>query len=94
LKGHQTLIAYNGNAYLNTTGNAGLAKGGSGDILSGMITAFLAQGYHTFDAARIGIFLHGTAADIALNYQSEESMLARDVTAQIGAAFKQVKIKN
>ncbi|MCP9752393.1 NAD(P)H-hydrate dehydratase [Ferruginibacter sp. HRS2-29] len=90
LKGHQTLIAHNGNAYLNTTGNAGLAKGGSGDILSGMITALLAQGYQPFDAAKIGVYLHGLAADIALNHQSMESMLARDVIAEIGHAFKMV----
>jgi len=94
LKGHKTLIAHNGSACLNTTGNAGLAKGGSGDVLSGMITALLAQGYEPFDAAKIGVYLHGLAADLALNHQSMESMLARDVIAEIGNAFKILAHKN
>lgn len=93
LKGHHTLIASNGVAYLNETGNAGLAKGGSGDVLSGMITSLLAQGYNTFDAAKAGVYLHGSAADIAIadGIQSVESLLASDVIACIGEAFIQVR---
>jgi NAD(P)H-hydrate repair Nnr-like enzyme with NAD(P)H-hydrate dehydratase domain len=59
-----------------------------------MITALLAQGYEPFDAAKIGVYLHGLAADLALNHQSMESMLARDVIAEIGNAFKTLAHKN
>jgi hydroxyethylthiazole kinase-like uncharacterized protein yjeF len=88
LKGHQTLVTTAGCSFLNTTGNVGLAKGGSGDALSGMITALLAQGYVPFVAAKIGVYLHGLAADFALDKQSMESMLIDDVIEQFGKAFK------
>lgn len=87
LKNNHTMIAINGNAYTNTTGNAGLAKGGSGDVLSGMILSLLAQGYTSSDAAQIGVYLHGLAADIAVKNQSLESLLASDVIEAIGPAF-------
>ena len=90
LKGHQTLITHNGDAFLNTNGNAGLAKGGSGDALTGIITSFLAQGYEPFDAAKLGVFLHGSAADLALATQSVESMLITDVIDCLGDAFKKI----
>ncbi|HTC01555.1 MAG TPA: NAD(P)H-hydrate dehydratase [Ferruginibacter sp.] len=92
LKDHETLIIENGDAWISNTGNAGLAKGGSGDILSGMITALLAQGYAPFIAAKIGVYLHGVAADIAVKEQSLESLLAFDVVEKIGAAFKSLLI--
>lgn len=88
LKGHKTLITYNGDTVANSTGNPGLAKGGSGDALTGIITAFLAQGYQPFSAAKIGVYLHGLAADLALQKQSMESMLITDVVEYLGAAFK------
>jgi hydroxyethylthiazole kinase-like uncharacterized protein yjeF len=88
LKGHKTLITYEGGTFFNPTGNAGLAKGGSGDALTGIITAFLAQGYEPFTAAKIGVYLHGLAADIALKEQSMESMLITDVIECLGTAFK------
>lgn len=87
LKGNKTLITHAGESFLNTTGNAGLAKGGSGDALSGIITAFLAQGYHPFMAAKMGVFIHGLAADITLKTQSMESMLITDVIENLGLAF-------
>lgn len=90
LKGHETLITNNGISFLNTTGNAGLAKGGSGDALTGIVTSFLAQGYPAFEAAKIGVYLHGLAADIALKEQSMESMLTTDVIECIGKAFKTI----
>lgn len=91
LKNYQTLVAFNGTACLSTTGNAGLAKGGSGDMLSGMITALLAQKYEPFISAKIGVQLHGIAADIAITKQSMESLLATDVIDCIGQAFKKVQ---
>ncbi len=87
LKGRYTLVAHNGKGWFNTTGNAGLAKGGSGDILTGIITALLAQQYQPLQAALLGVYIHGLAADISLERQSEESMLARDVVENLGAAF-------
>ncbi|MEO8759963.1 MAG: ADP/ATP-dependent (S)-NAD(P)H-hydrate dehydratase, partial [Bacteroidia bacterium] len=88
LKGHKTLVTFAGKSYINTTGNAGLAKGGSGDALTGIITSFLAQGYEPFNAAKQGVYIHGLAADIALKHQSMESMLITDVIECLGKAFE------
>ena len=90
LKGHRTLITNGTESFFNTTGNAGLAKAGSGDALTGLITSFLAQGYSGFDAAIMGVYIHGLAADIALTEQSMESMLVSDVIECFGKAFKEV----
>ncbi|MFT4153661.1 NAD(P)H-hydrate dehydratase [Parafilimonas sp.] len=87
LKGTYSLIAGNGKGWFNTTGNAGLAKGGSGDILTGIITALLAQNYSPVEAALFGVYLHGLAADMALGTQSQESMIASDVVNCLGTAF-------
>lgn len=94
VKGHFTLIASAGKAWFNTTGNAGLAKGGSGDVLTGMITALLAQGYSAEAAAQLGVYLHGMAADIALEEQSPESLLPTDLIQTIGKAFQQLHAIN
>lgn len=90
LKGKYTLIAKQGKGWFNTTGNAGLAKGGSGDILLGIITALIAQKYSPIDAALLGVYIHGLAADLALEYQSMESLCATDVVRYIGSAFKKI----
>ncbi len=88
LKGHHTFIALpNGKGYFNATGNAGMAKGGSGDALTGIITAFLAQGYLPADAAILGVYLHGLAGDHAAAYFSQQGMLASDIIDCIGQAF-------
>ncbi len=88
LKGHETFITNGIENFINSTGNAGLAKGGSGDMLTGILTALLAQGYNPLQAACAGVYIHGLAADISLATQSMESMLATDVTENIGKAFK------
>jgi len=93
LKGRYTLVAQNGKGWFNITGNAGLAKGGSGDILTGILTALIAQKYQPLQAALLGVYLHGTAADLALQTQSRESMLASDVAAYLGEAFKSILIQ-
>ena len=90
LKGHYTLIAAEGKGWYNSTGNAGLAKAGSGDTLSGILTALLAQQYPSLQAAIIGVHLHGVAADITLDTQSKESVLATDVIENIGRAFRKI----
>ena len=88
LKGHKTVITNGTETFQNTTGNAGLAKGGSGDALTGMITAFLASNYTPFESAKLGVYIHGFAADHTLKKQSMESMLITDVIENIGYSFK------
>ena len=90
LKGHKTFITNGIDSFENTTGNAGLAKGGSGDALTGIITAFLAQKYTCLEASILGVYLHGAAADITLKIQSEESMLITDVIENMGLAFQKI----
>jgi NAD(P)H-hydrate epimerase len=90
LKGHYTLIAANGEAYFNTTGNVGMAKGGSGDVLTGILTALLAQGYSSLQAAILGVYLHGLAADIASETLALEAMIANDIINHISDAFLQI----
>lgn len=94
LKGHKTFITDGKQSFQNTTGNSGLAKGGSGDALTGIITAFLAQGYEPINAACLGVYLHGLAADITLETQSEESMLITDVIENLGKAFQKIRAKD
>jgi hydroxyethylthiazole kinase-like uncharacterized protein yjeF len=91
LKGHHTLVASTfGKAYYNTTGNAGMAKGGSGDVLTGIITGLIAQNYPPLHAAILGVYLHGLAGDEAAKEQSQESMLATDLVGSLPAAFRQI----
>ena len=68
--------------------HSGLAKGGSGDVLLGIITSFLAQGYSPENAAIFGVWLHGKAADFTAEKHSKEAMLASDVIQHIGEVFK------
>jgi hydroxyethylthiazole kinase-like uncharacterized protein yjeF len=92
LKGHHTFIASpDGKGYFNSTGNAGMAKGGSGDALTGMVTALLAQDYLPAHAAIFGVYLHGLAGDYAATYFSQESMLGSDLIDCIGEAFLSIE---
>lgn len=94
LKGaHTAILCPGGQVYFNATGNPAMAKGGSGDVLTGMITAFLAQGYSSEHAAILGVFLHGMAADIALDATSEISMMPSDLIANIGNAWRKITKK-
>jgi NAD(P)H-hydrate epimerase len=89
LKGHHTLIVLpDGRCHFNTTGNAGMAKGGSGDVLTGIITSFLAQGYTPVNAALLGVYLHGMAGDLAAAALSAETMLPSDLIRYLSPAFK------
>jgi len=89
LKGHYTYIAMpGGKSYFNSTGNAGMAKGGSGDVLTGILTALLGQAYSPGEAALLGVYLHGLAGDLAASADSQESMLPTDLTDQLGKAFR------
>jgi hydroxyethylthiazole kinase-like uncharacterized protein yjeF len=93
LKGHHSLIASISketgevNCYFNSTGNAGMATGGSGDVLTGILTGLLAQGYSSLHAAILGVYLHGLAGDLAAAKLSKESMIAGDLTDHLGEAF-------
>ena len=80
-----------GNIYFNSCGNPGMATAGSGDVLTGIILSLLAQDYSPETAAVVGVFLHGTAGDLAAAFRSEESMIASDITDMLGKAFKQIK---
>lgn len=91
LKGHHTLIACpTGEAYFNTNGNAGMATAGSGDVLTGIITGLLAQGYTQKEASILGVHLHGLAGDIAAKKMSQEAMIAGDIIDCLGEAFKKI----
>ncbi|SDD35616.1 NAD(P)H-hydrate dehydratase [Niabella drilacis] len=91
LKGHHTLVALpDGTGFFNITGNAGMAKGGSGDVLTGMLTGLLAQGYSSKEAAIMGVFLHGLAGDLAAGARGMEAMTATDIIENIGSAFQQL----
>ena len=88
LKGANTSISTpEGKVYYNSTGNPGMAKGGSGDVLTGIITALLAQGYSSVDAAIIGVFIHGRAGDIADEVLGQTGMTARDIIQFLPEAF-------
>lgn len=88
LKGHHTLIATPGGlCYFNNTGNAGMATAGSGDVLTGVLTGLLAQGYSPVEAALLGVYLHGLAGDIAAREKSMEAMIAGDIVEGLGEAF-------
>ena len=89
LKGAGTVIAApHGPLWINMTGGPALAKGGSGDILTGMIGSLLAQGFSPIDASRAGVYLHGRAGDLAAHELGERTALARDVIAKFGDAIQ------
>jgi NAD(P)H-hydrate epimerase len=89
LKGHYSFIAMpGGKSYFNSTGNAGMAKGGSGDALTGILTALLGQTYSPGEAALLGVYLHGLAGDLAAEAHSQEAMLPSDLTDSLGKAFQ------
>lgn len=89
LKGHRTVVASPKlGIYINETGNPGMATAGSGDILTGMIASLLGQGLKTFDAAKLGVHLHGMAGDIARDNLGEYGMIAGDIAENIPLAIK------
>ena len=88
LKGHQTVVAHvDGAVYVNDTGHAGMASGGMGDVLAGMITSLLGQGLAPFDAAKLGVYLHGAAGELARASIGEAGLLASDVAHTIPQAI-------
>lgn len=91
LKGRRTVVASPcGRFYVNTTGNPGMATGGTGDVLTGLIAALLGQKFSGFDAARFGVFLHGLAGDLAAGQKGEISLTAGDLAECLPLAFRRV----
>ncbi|MFZ9029612.1 MAG: NAD(P)H-hydrate dehydratase, partial [Crocinitomicaceae bacterium] len=89
LKGHHTSISLpDGSVYFNTTGNPGMSTAGSGDVLTGVILAFLAMGYALVDAAKAGVYLHGLSGDLAAKEVGEVSMIASDLIEYLPQAFQ------
>jgi hydroxyethylthiazole kinase-like uncharacterized protein yjeF len=92
LKGHFSNIFYKGKIYFNTTGNPGLATPGSGDVLTGIITGLIAQGYTNFNASILGVYLHGKTADLAMSTMVYETFTASDIISNLSNAFKDLLI--
>ena len=93
LKGHHTFIATpDQKGFFNSTGNAGMATGGSGDVLTGILTGLLAQGYSSVETAILGVYLHGLAGDLAADKLSMEAMIAGDIIDNLGGAFLQSQL--
>lgn len=91
LKGHKTVVAApTGKTYINTTGNPGMASGGVGDVLTGVIAAFIAQGFSLFDAAKAGVFVHGLAGDMAKKEKGEYGLIASDIVCHLPRAILKV----
>ncbi len=91
LKGHRTVVAApDGRTYINKTGNVGMATAGSGDVLTGMISALLAQGVSGFEAAQWGVYLHGKAGDLAQRIKTKPALLATDIIEHIPSALREL----
>ncbi len=92
LKGFHSVAALrNGDTFINTTGNAGMATAGAGDVLTGLIASLIAQGMWPEDAARVGVFLHGLAGDLAVEKFGMESLIAGDITDAIPPAIRRLR---
>ncbi len=88
LKGHQTVVSDGERSYVNDTGNPGMATGGSGDVLTGMIAALIGQGLSSYDAACVGVHVHGLAGDIAAKRFGQISLIATDLIDALPEAFR------
>ena len=92
LKGHETVVAAPDGRYrINTTGNSGMAKGGSGDVLAGMIVSLLGQGMDAFEACCAAVYLHGRAGDLAAADKGERGMTPTDLLENIPYALKETE---
>ena len=95
LKGaYTTVVTPQGCCYFNTTGNPGMATGGSGDTLTGVLLALLAQGLCSVDAARLGVYIHGAAGDVAAGKVGEISLIASDIVDALPECWKEFEVEN
>lgn len=92
--GKSTLSLPDGQVLINNTGNPGMASGGMGDVLTGIVSGLLASGYQPMHAAALGMYIHGRAADLALEKESVESLIATDVITYLGKAFQSLENEN
>ena len=90
--GNTTIMTPEGIAYFNATGNPGMATGGSGDVLTGILTGLMASGYSSLETCAVGIYLHGLAGDIAAEELEQESLLAGDIVKCLGKAFRELRM--
>jgi NAD(P)H-hydrate epimerase len=93
LKGHRTLITDGIRRAVNTTGNPGMGTGGSGDVLTGLIAALVCQGLAPYDAARLGVYVHGLAGDLAARELGQEGMIASDLIRLLPKAFQEYRTR-
>lgn len=91
IKGKDTIITNGEQTFVNHTGNSGMAKGGSGDVLSGIIASLVAQKVDAFDAACLGVFVHGLAGDLAAEKLSKTAMLPSDIISYLPQAYKKIE---
>ena len=89
LKDARTIVTDGDEVYINVSGNDGMATGGSGDVLSGIITSLMAQGMDCFDAAKLGVYIHGLAGDEAARAGTRYSMVAGDIIGNISNVLKE-----
>ncbi|MBI1323385.1 NAD(P)H-hydrate dehydratase [bacterium] len=88
LKGHETVVTDGTHLYVNTSGNPGMATGGCGDVLTGVVSAFLAQGYAPMDACVLATYVHGLAGDMARDDSGLTGMIASDIVDSLGDVFR------
>ncbi len=93
LKGYRTIVSDGKEIYVNLTGNPGMATGGSGDVLSGIIGSFLVQGMDEFESAKFGVFVHGLAGDFACQEKGEISLIPSDIIEKLPYTFQYLKEK-
>ena len=87
LKGAQTIVTNSESVYVNTSGNAGMATAGSGDVLTGVIAALMGQGLSLMDAAIYGVYMHGCAGDLGVKTKGQIGLIATDIIDFLPAAF-------
>jgi len=92
LKGNKTVVAQpDGKCYINTTGNPGMASGGTGDVLTGIIVSLIGQGIELFRAASLGVYVHGLAGDLAVKEKGQISLIATDLLKKLPEAFRKIQ---
>ncbi len=87
VKGAHTITVYKDKGYVNTTGNPGMATAGSGDVLAGIVTGMVAQGYEPLQAAIFGVYLHGKSADLKIDTTGYQALIASDIVDGLGTAY-------
>ena len=91
LKGHRTLVTDGRKLYRNTTGNPGMATGGSGDVLTGVVAALVGQGMTSFDAACLAVWVHGRAGDVMASDRSQTGLVARDLIEGLPRVWRELE---